>query len=105
MLFRSATAGRIDFERIWTHQQLSPELDKLVEQWSLLINEALRQSSGQRMPTEWSKKEQCWLDVRAKLPALPAKLPPEITIVAPADDDEDGVAGDDLEVVRRAQRG
>lgn len=98
-----ATGGRIDFDRIWNQQQLSPQLDGLIEQWSRLINDALRASSGQRMPTEWSKKEQCWIDVRAKLPPLPDVLPPEISVAVVPEDEDEGVSGDDLEVVRRAQ--
>ncbi len=101
-----ATAGRIDFERIWAQQALSSDMEKLIEQWAPLIDRALRESAGQKMPTEWSKKEQCWIGIRAKLPPLPTSLPPEILPAAAHDEDddtEDATSPDDLELVRRVQ--
>lgn len=73
------TGGRIDFDLIWRQQRLSPELETLTHSWAPLIDAALRASVGNRNPTEWFKKEECWADVRNRLPALSDPLPPELT--------------------------
>jgi hypothetical protein len=73
------TGGRIDFELIWRQQRLSHELEALLLAWAPQIEQALRASVGSRNPTEWFKKEDCWTDVRNRLPALIDPLPPELT--------------------------
>ena len=73
------TGGRIDFDRLWSRQGVSPELEKLVEAWAPQIDKLLRQSAGQKNPSEWFKKEDCWLDIANRLPALSEPLPPELT--------------------------
>ncbi|WP_238123362.1 MULTISPECIES: AIPR family protein [unclassified Xanthobacter] len=72
------TGGRIDFDLVWRHQRLSAELEALVTAWAPLVDEVLRASVGSRNPTEWFKKEDCWADVRTRLPALVDPLPPEL---------------------------
>jgi hypothetical protein len=76
------TGGRIDFDLIWRQQRLSLELEALIAAWAPKIDEALRASVGSRNPTEWFKKEDCWADVRNRLPALADPLPPELCGVA-----------------------
>jgi hypothetical protein len=73
------TGGRIDFDLIWRQQRLSPELEALVTAWAPKIDEALRASVGSRNPTEWFKKEDCWADLRNRLPTLADPLPPELS--------------------------
>lgn len=73
------TGGRIDFDLIWRQQRLSPGLENLINNWSPLIDKALRASVGSRNPTEWFKKEDCWTDVRTRLPVLTDPLPPELS--------------------------
>lgn len=72
------TGGRIDFDLLWRQQRLSAELEALITVWAPLIDEALRASVGSRNPTEWFKKEDCWADLRKRLPALVDPLPPEL---------------------------
>lgn len=73
------TGGRVDFARIWARQAVSPELEDLVRAWAPLIDRALRKSAGQRNPSEWYKKEECWTELRAHLPGLADPLPPELS--------------------------
>jgi hypothetical protein len=73
------TGGRINFDHVWRQQRLSPELETLITTWAPKIDEALRASVGSRNPTEWFKKEDCWADLRNRLPALADPLPPELT--------------------------
>jgi hypothetical protein len=53
-------------------------MDRLVEVWAPQIDASLRRSAGQRNPSEWFKKEECWQDVQNHLPALADPLPPEL---------------------------
>jgi hypothetical protein len=73
------TGGRVDFSRIWTGQAISPELENLVMTWAPLIDHEMRESAGQRNPSEWYKKEECWTGLRDHLPGLAEPLPPELS--------------------------
>lgn len=73
------TGGRIDFGQIWIRQGISPQLEDLVGTWAAQMDKMLRSSAGQRNPSEWFKKEECWTELRAKLPALHDPLPPELS--------------------------
>ncbi len=102
-------SGRFDLDRVWRNQTISVELGALLKEWAQVIDRLLRETAGQKMPTEWSKREQCWFAVRAKAPQLPSGLPPEIAPVPGAIDDSgtnvaaDVAGDDDLEVVREVQ--
>lgn len=82
------TGGRVDFERLWSRQSVSPELEGLVEAWAPQIDGLLRQSAGQKNPSEWFKKEECWMDIVNRLPSLSDPLPPELAYAAAADGDD-----------------
>lgn len=73
------TGGRIDFGRLWSRQQVSVELERLVEVWAPQIDTAMRRSAGQRNPSEWYKKEDCWKEIQLALPSLADPLPPEFS--------------------------
>jgi hypothetical protein len=73
------TGGRIDFGRLWSSQAVSPQLEELVRAWAPQIDSALRASAGQRNPSEWYKKEDCWTALRGALPLLGEPLPPELS--------------------------
>jgi hypothetical protein len=73
------TGGRIDFERLWSKQLVSPELEAFFRSWGPQIDAALRTSAGLLNPSEWYKKEECWMALRAALPVLLDPLPPELS--------------------------
>lgn len=73
------TGGRIDFDKLWSKQAISPELEKLVADWATELNAIMRKSADQRNPSEWFKKADCWKDVVSQLPALNDPLPPELS--------------------------
>jgi hypothetical protein len=73
------TGGRVDFDQLWSRQSISPELEGLVETWAPQIDQLLRQSANKKNPSEWYKKEDCWLDIVNRLPALSEPLPPELS--------------------------
>lgn len=51
---------RVDLDRIWLQQALSPEFQQLIVAWAEVVNKVLHQSAGGRMISEWAKKEGCW---------------------------------------------
>ena len=73
------TGGRIDFDMVWTRQGVSPELERLFEEWARAADQLLRTSAGSRMPTEWAKKLECWEVFKESVPSMPDPLPPEIS--------------------------
>lgn len=81
------TGGRLDFAKIWSRQAISAELEQLIETWAPAMDDIMRASAGQRNPSEWYKKEDCWKDLQAKLPALTDPLPPELSYSTAAGED------------------
>ena len=71
--------GRMDFGAIWSRQAVSREMEELVGTWATELNGLLRSSAGQRNPSEWFKKEECWTELRGKLPVFRDPLPPELS--------------------------
>ena len=51
--------ARIDLERIWTKQAVSPELLEQLATWAKEVNETLHATSGGRMVSEWAKRPEC----------------------------------------------
>ena len=39
----------------------------------------MRKSAGQKNPSEWFKKAECWKDIKDQLPMLTNPLPPELS--------------------------
>jgi hypothetical protein len=72
--------GDIDFDYIWSHQALSPEMQAMIADWVAPIDQELRSTAGSRMPSEWAKKVQCWEAVRNVVLDLPEALPPEMQV-------------------------
>lgn len=51
---------RLDLDRIWLQQGISPQLAEQVRAWAREVNEILHASAGGRMISEWAKKAECW---------------------------------------------
>jgi hypothetical protein len=51
---------KLDLEKIWLRQDISPELKLQIQAWACEVNKVLHDSSGGRMISEWSKKPECW---------------------------------------------
>lgn len=56
--------SRIDLDRIWTAQDLSPRLKEQITEWAQEVNTVLHRSAAGRMISEWAKKPECWDVVR-----------------------------------------
>lgn len=55
---------KVDFEYIWKHQDITPELSELLEEicykvWNHFANPAVNNAKGVNI-TQWCKKEDCW---------------------------------------------
>ncbi|MBF5005686.1 AIPR family protein [Diaphorobacter caeni] len=51
--------NRIDLSRVWTSQNISPELLQQIESWSREVDEQLKKTSAGRMISEWAKRPEC----------------------------------------------
>lgn len=58
-LLANKLGDRIDLERVWTRQAVSPELRSQIETWAREVNDALHRTAGGRMVSEWAKKPEC----------------------------------------------
>ncbi|MDP2782876.1 AIPR family protein [Devosia sp.] len=77
--FSHRSGGRVDFDRLWSKQAVSLELEQLIADWAPKLDAVMRESAGQRNPSEWYKKAECWKDIQDKLPELSDPLPPELS--------------------------
>lgn len=50
---------KIDLNKVWTKQSLSPELISQISIWAKEVNELLHNTSAGRMVSEWAKKPEC----------------------------------------------
>ncbi|MER9955189.1 AIPR family protein [Mesorhizobium australicum] len=78
-LIADRLGGRISLATIWQQQGISDEFAHLILQWGSDVNDVLRASAGQRIVSEWAKKEECWDIVRNHAYAEPRRNLPEFT--------------------------
>lgn len=67
---------RLNLDRIWASQDISPQMRTQLEVWAKQVNAVLHASAGQKMISEWAKRSECWDAVRAETfapvdPAIP----------------------------------
>lgn len=70
--------SRIDLDRIWTKQAVSPELMEQIATWAKEVNDALHATSGGRMVSEWAKRPECKDAVMGASYSEPADGIPEV---------------------------
>lgn len=51
--------SRIDLQRIWAKQAISPELLLQISVWAKEVNEVLHSTANGRMVSEWAKRPEC----------------------------------------------
>ncbi len=73
------SGGRVDFERLWSKETVSPELEQMIADWAPKLDAVMRSSAGQKNPSEWFKKADCWKEIQTQLPAFTDPLPPELS--------------------------
>lgn len=70
--------ARIDLDRIWTRQAVSPQLLSQIATWAKEVNDALHSTSGGRMVSEWAKRPECKDAVMGASYSEPAGNIPEL---------------------------
>lgn len=78
------SGGRIDFDGLWSRQSITPELEQLIDDWAAQMNKVLRDTAGQKNPSEWFKKTDCWKAVQERLPEFRDPLPSELSYAGTA---------------------
>lgn len=74
-LFSNRVGSRVNWEKIWMAQDISPKLREQFRAWSTEVNDILHRTSGGRLISEWAKKPECWDAVRG---ASVSELGPDI---------------------------
>jgi hypothetical protein len=70
----SATGQRIDLDRIWREQRLSPALAAAVDDLSRRVRRVIVTPTGNANVTEWAKRPECWRRVSDIEWAVPDEL-------------------------------
>lgn len=70
--------NRIDLDRIWAKQAVSPELLLQISVWAKEVNEVLHATAGGRMVSEWAKRPECKDAVMSASYSVPASNIPEV---------------------------
>lgn len=70
--------SKIDLERIWIRQSVSPELQSQIAIWAKEVNEILHRTAGGRMVSEWAKKPECRDSVLGATYSRPTENIPEL---------------------------
>lgn len=70
--------ARVDLDRIWAKQGLSPELLAQIATWAKEVNDVLHRTAGGRMISEWAKKSECREAVLGASYSAPAPGIPEL---------------------------
>jgi hypothetical protein len=69
---------RIDLDKIWSKQAISPELLAQIAVWAREVNDVLHSSSGGKMVSEWAKRPECKEAVMGASYSAPATSIPEV---------------------------
>lgn len=69
---------RIDLDKIWAKQAISPELLAQIAVWAREVNDVLHSSSGGKMVSEWAKRPECKEAVMGASYSAPATSIPEV---------------------------
>ena len=78
-LLAEKLGGCMDMERIWQHQDLSPQLKALLASWAPEVNRIMMAGSNGKLLSEWAKKSECWEQVKMGTYSLNIEGIPEIT--------------------------
>ncbi len=69
--------SRLSLDQVWQKQELSSELDRQIEAWSLEVQAVLEETKEGRSVSEWCKKPECWQVVAARSYSNPRAGIPE----------------------------
>ena len=72
------TASRINLDRIWKEQNISPGLTAAIKLISHPVHESITSPPGGRNIGEWCKKKECWERILGLTISYPLELEPEL---------------------------
>lgn len=109
----NATSQRIDLDRIWREQDLTPALQNSITAVSRLVHQSITNPPGGANIGEWCKKQQCWSVVKEIEYDIPADLKAELIDVSytqnvvsraggSSSSSFNAVTNEEAEVIRRA---
>lgn len=75
-LIANRLGNKIDLDKIWLQQDISPQMKQQIQVWAVEVSRILHESSAGKMVSEWAKKPECWEILRSNkysdtLPAIP----------------------------------
>lgn len=68
---------RVELDRIWLRQDISPEMRTQIARWAKEVGEVLHRTAGGRMVSEWAKKPECREAVLGASFSAPSESLPE----------------------------
>ena len=74
-LFGNRLGDRLDLDRVWAQQDVSPELKEQLRAWSVEVNAVLQQSANGRMISEWRKSLNAGMPCATQATRLPPQSP------------------------------
>jgi hypothetical protein len=77
-LLANRLGDRLDLEKIWLKQDISPQLKEQIQTWAVEVSKVLHETSQGRMISEWAKKPECWVAVRTATYSDPGTDVPEL---------------------------
>ena len=77
-LLSERLGNKIDLDKIWIKQDISPELRQHLQIWATEVNDILHKSSGGKMISEWAKRAECWDAVKNSTYSSVSGLIPEL---------------------------
>ena len=77
-LLANRLGERLNLEKIWLKQDISPRLKEQIQTWAAEVNKVLHETSEGRMISDWAKKPECWTAVRNSKYSKPADDVPEV---------------------------
>lgn len=77
-LLSNLSGQRINLERIWKEQGLSPALENAIVNLSRIVHAHITSPPGGKNITEWCKRDECWKSLLRKKVILPDDLAGEL---------------------------
>lgn len=63
-LIANRLGSRMDLDKIWLRQDISPELKVRIQVWATEVSKVLHSTANGRMISEWAKKPECWNSIK-----------------------------------------
>jgi len=89
------TNSRVDLDKIWLEQDISPTLTEAIKVVSQAVYSSITNPPGNANITEWCKKPACWERVKDLDPKIPSQLHQELVTLTIEEDETTSKKGGD----------